>query len=308
VNRIGSRRRFMRHFAGSDSHIRSLPELASVRRAVFCDFDETYLAHSPSGAQHRALAELERYLWKHCTPNQLLFGWVTGSSLASVMAKVQRYGLTVLPHFVASALGTQITFFRDGVAHPDDDWRVSLQASGYSSEAVAAAVAALAELGIALAPQTQITPSGFRHSYYHASRGADQDGEAIAQIRAVAAARAIGVNVSRCNPAAGDPAHCFDVDFLPTVCGKANVVAYVCRRFGVERSATLGFGDSGNDLEMLEAVGHGVLVGNSTAEARTRFARVSEYHYAEAILRTLRQHLDARAMAASRGPASLEES
>lgn len=45
---------------------------------------------------------------------------------------------------------------------------------------------------------------------------------------------------------------------------KAQALDWLCRRLDVEREGTLAFGDSGNDLELLEYAGTGVAMGNAT--------------------------------------------
>ncbi|MFD4208327.1 HAD-IIB family hydrolase [Micromonospora tulbaghiae] len=272
--------------------LRHLVRPDTVRRVVFCDFDETYLAHRPTVAQRRSLRELEAYL-VHAAERGLLFGWVTGSSLTSVMAKARRHELAVMPHFVAAALGTELMFFTDGVAVPDPVWQRRIDASGFSTDRAGRAVAALAARGIRLTPQPAGVEKEYVASYYyHATGGPETDRAALAGIRSAAQRHGFRVNISRCNPLAGDPANAYDVDLLPECCGKRNVVRHVCERFAVAPAEAYAFGDSGNDLEMLASVGHGLLVANATAEARSRHGRVSVHPYAEAVLHALRHGTD----------------
>lgn len=76
------------------------------------------------------------------------------------------------------------------------------------------------------------------------------------------------------------------VDVVSTEGGKGNGVKKIVEYFGLDISEALAFGDSRNDLEMIEAVGTGVAMGNA-AELLKRVADevcgpVSEdgiYHY-----------------------------
>ncbi|MFJ4816147.1 HAD-IIB family hydrolase [Streptomyces sp. NPDC088801] len=277
---------------GPPPHLR-LPEPAGW--AAFSDFDETYLAHAATREQRAHLAALEEFLLTEAGDHGLLFGWVTGSSLASVREKMARCGARVLPHFVAGALGTELTFFPDGVARPDPEWRQLLRDSGFDRARVATAVDRLARHGVELFPQNAPhtgNPTEFLVNYYFRSLGAPQrDEQSLDLVRDLAREHGFGLNISRCNPATGDPADCYDVDFLPPVCGKRNVVRHVCARFGVAPERTLAFGDSGNDLEMLGAVRHGYLVANCTPEARSRFPQVSPHPHTQALLTAFRHHL-----------------
>ncbi|WP_086563030.1 HAD-IIB family hydrolase [Streptomyces africanus] len=277
---------------GPPPHLR-LPEPAVW--AAFSDFDETYLAHAATPGQRAQLAALEEFLLTEAVEHGLLFGWVTGSSLASVREKMARCGARVLPHFVAGALGTELTFFPDGVARPDPEWRQLLRDSGFDRDRVTKAADRLARHRVELFPQNAPhtgNPTEFLVNYYFRSLGDPRrDERSLDLVRDVAREHGLGLNISRCNPATGDPADCYDVDFLPPVCGKRNVVRHLCARFGVAPERTLAFGDSGNDLEMLGAVGHGYLVANCTPEARSRFPQVSPHPHAQALLTAFRHHL-----------------
>jgi kanosamine-6-phosphate phosphatase len=267
-----------------------LPTPALARYIAFSDFDETYLAHAPTPQSRRSLADLEAFLRAMCVERGLIFGWVTGSSLESVLAKARLHGLRVLPHFVASSLATDLRFFDQAGESPDRDWQSMVRAARFSKQAVRRAVDALRRRGVPLMLQPGGAEFEWIEHYYYRSRGPRRDEAAISLIEAVAAADSLGVNVGRCNSGAGDPADCYDVDFLPTVCGKANVVPYICRRYGVDIADTLAFGDSPTDLGMLRAVGRGTLVGNCTADARSGFPHTSGDRYAAAILSVLEEH------------------
>ncbi|MFB7933190.1 HAD-IIB family hydrolase [Streptomyces sp. NPDC056039] len=277
---------------GPPPHLR-LPD--RVGWAAFSDFDETYLAHAATPEQRAHLAALEEFLLSEAVEHGLLFGWVTGSSPASVREKMARCGARVLPHFVAGSLGTELTFFPDGVARPDPEWGQLLRDSGFDRDRVRTAVERLARYGVDLLPQADPhtgSPTEFLVNYYFRSLGDPRrDEQSLDLVRDLAREHGLGLNISRCNPATGDPADCYDIDFIPAVCGKRNVVRHLCARFGVAAERTLAFGDSGNDLEMLGAVRHGYLVANCTPEARSRFTRVSPHPHAQALLTAFRHHL-----------------
>lgn len=58
------------------------------------------------------------------------------------------------------------------------------------------------------------------------------------------------------------------VDVIPAASGKGTAILKVLEHFGLDASQALAFGDSQNDLEMLQAVGTGVAMGNATPEAK----------------------------------------
>ncbi len=56
-------------------------------------------------------------------------------------------------------------------------------------------------------------------------------------------------------------------EVIPSGYSKATGIQKVCELFDIAREDTYAFGDSANDLEMLEYVAHGIAMGNSDAEA-----------------------------------------
>ncbi len=58
------------------------------------------------------------------------------------------------------------------------------------------------------------------------------------------------------------------VDVIPSSSGKGVAIAKVLAHFGLDASQAMAFGDSQNDLEMLQTVGVGVAMGNATAQLK----------------------------------------
>lgn len=58
------------------------------------------------------------------------------------------------------------------------------------------------------------------------------------------------------------------VDVIPASSGKGVAIAKVLAYFGLDASQAMAFGDSQNDLEMLQAVGVGVAMGNASAQVK----------------------------------------
>lgn len=59
-------------------------------------------------------------------------------------------------------------------------------------------------------------------------------------------------------------------DIIPLECGKGNAVRAVLQHFGYTKEEAIAFGDGINDIEMLEAVGTGVAMGNAKDEVKAR--------------------------------------
>ena len=58
------------------------------------------------------------------------------------------------------------------------------------------------------------------------------------------------------------------VDIIPADSGKGNAVAKILEYYHLNKSEAMAFGDGNNDLEMLQAVGHGIAMENASSELK----------------------------------------
>lgn len=58
------------------------------------------------------------------------------------------------------------------------------------------------------------------------------------------------------------------VDIIPAGGGKGEGIRQILSYYHLDRSAALAFGDGDNDIEMLQAVGHGVAMGNASEQLK----------------------------------------
>ncbi|SUJ21732.1 Mannosylfructose-phosphate phosphatase [Sphingomonas paucimobilis] len=73
------------------------------------------------------------------------------------------------------------------------------------------------------------------------------------------------------------------IDVLAPLGGKAAAIAAYARRLDLSLGACIAAGDSGNDVDMLEACGHAIVVGNASDElndltVREGLMRVTGHH------------------------------
>lgn len=260
---------------------------------LFMDFDETYFPHEFSSSRRGKMLELEEYLSDKARHQQLMFGWVTGSSLESVFSKMEKGGLTLLPNFIASNLGTEITYFeQDNFNTVDYEWKYILENTNFSSSRIEEILETLHnQHGILLESQTNLGSSSFKKNYYYHEQNPALDKNNLGLIRSKAMEMGVSVNINKCNPMAGDPEHSYDVDFIPLGTGKDKIVEFMLDKYGVSRDRSFAFGDSGNDIAMLTSVGHGYLVENATEEAKSQHTNISIGKYAEGILNTLNTYI-----------------
>ncbi|MGE9213243.1 HAD family hydrolase [Exiguobacterium aurantiacum] len=249
-------------------------------RTLICfDFDETYFPHACSAKQLERLRQLEDFLDHHS--HRLSTMWVTGSSLETIMEKVKRAEMRYFPHRIAASLGTELyQVTASGQLELDPGY--SSRFPDDFSDRVTQVVDRLGRT-LTIEPQTNLGTSGWMHNYYYFGKSAQE----LEHIRSSAGDFGIAVNVSRCNPLAGDPADAYDIDFIPRGAGKVAAVDYVCDRYTFQTEHAYAFGDSGNDLGMLGYVGNGYVLGNGTEEAKREHRRVTEGMYADGILEVL---------------------
>ncbi len=274
----------------SQSNIQLLPFVPEPKYVVFTDFDETYLAHQNNDCHKNDLQELEEYLLNEASDKNFCFGWVTGSSLTSVFDKINKCGLRLLPHFIASSLGTELTYFnQQNSGQKDKIWENNLIQTGFSDILVNNLVSLLKLDNIDLTPQPQIADSRFLKNYYYYQQNNILDAQAFSKIKNLVNKAGIAVNISQCNPLSGDPNNCYDIDFIPAGTGKKKIVNFILNQTNVSYQNSIAFGESGNDIEMLQTVRHGYLVGNATSEAKKLHSQIEENEYAKGILSVLKK-------------------
>ncbi|MEC0123482.1 HAD-IIB family hydrolase [Paenibacillus pabuli] len=263
---------------------------AVAQYLIFFDFDETYYPHECLPEQLEMVYTLEKYLQQLARDLQVKIAWVTGSSFPQIQSKMNMAGMTQLPHFIASNLGTEMWEVNpDGQLITVPAWDKIISQSGFTRRTVEDLISQLKSLfNIVLHEQTQFGQSAYKMNYYYYAVSPDKTQYDISTIRHLAAQHGIGININQCNPKAGDPENAYDVDFIPIGTGKKAAVQFLMDYNQVLLTKTLAFGDSGNDIEMLQMVAHGYLLQNATAEAKLCHNNVAPYPYAKGILHVCR--------------------
>lgn len=276
--------------SSSKGGFRLLPTVDSPKYIVFSDFDETYYPHEMTNERQKALYELEDYLEEKSQQGLLLIGWVTGSSLESILHKMEKGNFRSFPHFIASDLGTEITYFLDhNFLLQDLDWQSTIDQTNFNKKNIDEIISLLNKEDIELSPQTQLGSSRYKKNfYYRSSMNTKMDKRNLSKIKEVVKKFGLNVNINRCNPLAGDPEDSYDIDFIPTGTGKDEIVRFMLEKYKVHPEYAIAFGDSGNDLKMLKAVKHGYLVENAVKEAKDNHTHISTGPYSQGIMNTLK--------------------
>lgn len=267
---------------------KTLSHVEQPKYIIFCDFDETYFPHKIDNQKQQDIYELEDYLVQKSKSGDILIGWVTGSSIESILDKMRRGRFRYFPHFIASDLGTEITYLSDhNFGEQDTEWNSRIN-QDFSKEKIERMVKHLQENNnIFLNPQTQLGLSRYKHNYYYQEQDETIDKKNLLVIESFGKEQGVSVNINRCNPLAGDPEDSYDVDFIPIGTGKDEVVRFMLKKYNLDPGNAIAFGDSGNDIRMLQAVKNGYLLKNATQEAKSAFPNVSEDEYSKGIKITL---------------------
>ncbi|CDK14223.1 NTD biosynthesis operon putative hydrolase ntdB [Erwinia amylovora LA635] len=257
-----------------------------IRTIVCCDLDETYI---PSASDKKVLGGvdlLEAYIESSAEEKGILAGWVTGTNLVSARRKSTGY-ISRSPHFICCSLGSEFYWVRNGTLCPSNTWAERIRRSGYSRDNVEGIVSILLKKGLPLQKQPEDYQGPYKMSYYYS------EGPAMARdfacIQALADERRVRVVFTRCNPAAGDPADCYDVEFIPLCCGKDQAVSFLMAETTLPKEAVIAFGDSANDFAMFAQAGKGYLVGNADPFAIKQYGNSLEGAYCHGILKVLKE-------------------
>ena len=228
------------HLALCRSLVSPRPVPAGTRGMLCCDIDATLTGSRPAAARFGAWAA------RRDRP----FVVATGRSIGRARVVLSDWGLPEPDAWITST-GSEVylrgAHGRGGQGgQPDADagWIAHIS-RGWEPEAARAVMAALP----GIAPQPAIEFRSHKLGYVvDAARRAE---EARAALDAAGLAARVILS------------HGELLDVLPARAGKAAAMAWVARRLGVDPRAIVAAGDSGNDLDMLEAAALGVIVGAS---------------------------------------------
>ncbi len=193
-----------------------------IRTVVCSDLDETYIpSDSDKKTEWDRSAGILYYI--PCRKKGILAGWITGTNLDSAWRKSRGY-ISRSPHFICCSLGTEFYWVKNGRLIPSETWAERISRSGYSRQNVNCLVKILMEKEIPLLKQPEDYQGPFKVSYYYPE--SPSIASDFATIQELADERRIRVVFTRCNPAAGDPSGCYDVEFIPLCCGKDQAVSF----------------------------------------------------------------------------------
>lgn len=267
--------RFMAVARGAIERRRRAATRTTAKRAPMADLLLSDIDHTLTGCTTgaRALTLMLR------GRSMLGFGVATGRSLQEAERLLAEWDYPD-PEVLITSVGAEI-YWRDGrTLVADADYAAHI-AEGWQPRAVAGALETLADLE----PQPPVDQRHFKLSYF-------------------ANDPAVAVRVRERLDAAGVAArviysHGRLLDVLPERAGKGAAMEWVARRLGLSMTRVHAAGDSGNDLDMLDACPNAIVVANHEAalaplrgSGRAYFARQS---HAGGIVEALNHRFESRA-------------
>nr|CRH05789.1 GT4 : Sucrose-phosphate synthase [Candidatus Magnetococcus massalia] len=208
--------------------------LTTVDRILLCDLDNTLLGDA------KGLCNLLDLLSSN---DHVGFGIATGRSLQSALRELKRWRVP-LPDFLITSVGARIFYRRDLVA--DSAWENHLN---YRWERDVIQMALREIPGLRLQAKTEQNPHKLSY-YVDPSKLPDREfivrflRERDLHARVVYSRNAY-------------------LDILPLRASKGLAMAYLALKWGIPLENVLAVGDSANDLDMLQGINMGVVVGNS---------------------------------------------
>lgn len=177
--------------------------------------------------------------------NQLAFGVATGRSFHSAMAILEQEDVP-RPEVMITSVGSEIYHLSEnGVSYEyDREWAERIAGNWYR-EAIAKT---LRKAGF-LTPQAPLEQRDFKLSYF-----SDGSTGVVARVKDLLEKAGLLASVIH--------SHRRYLDILPFKASKGTAVDYVRQRFGLDENMVFVAGDSGNDIEMLQAIPQSIIVAN----------------------------------------------
>lgn len=256
-----------------------------IKTVVCCDLDETYIPFEQKNKPQGGVELLESFICSEGSDRGMMLGWITGTNRTSALRKANNY-INRSPSFICCSLGTEFYWVNNGNLIPSEAWKKRIVQSGYDRDKILTVVERAKANGIQLIEQPDDYQGDFKISFYYTiNEHMEADFDWLKEAAKNASSRIV---FTKCNPAAGDPEDCFDVEFIPTCCGKDETVSFIIEDLSVKKDSVYAFGDSCNDFPMFERSGHSYLVSNADPEAVKRHGVCLDKPYCHGILSVLK--------------------
>lgn len=257
-----------------------------IKQVVCSDLDETFLPFDNVRKAYSGIAELEEYLLANIENKSLIFGWITGSNLESSLRKTAPY-ISRYPHFIASSLGTEFHWVRNGEIIEPDSWRKRILASGFQSSGIDLILSELKKKDIHMEIESDDYQGKYKATYYYYVK--DNMEKDFLYMKELGQKHHVKILFNKSNPNAGDPENCYDVELMPYGCGKGETIDYLMEELNLAADNFYCFGDSFNDFSMFSRTKNAFLVGNADPEAKSKHPLILDKDYCYGIADKLKE-------------------
>jgi len=258
----------------------------NISKVICSDLDETFMPYNENDKLNSGIPELEKFLLANIVDHSMIFGLITGSSLTATLRKINDY-VNYYPHFIASSLGTELHWCRNNQLYESTEWTDKIVDSGYRKENINQIIQELNAHHISLIFESDDYQGKFKSTLYYYIR--DSIKSDFDLIQTIASNYNIKVLFNRCNPSAGDPENCFDIEFIPSCYGKGEIVDFIMQKYDLSSNDVYCFGDSFNDFSMFERTKNSYLVGNADPEAKSKHGKILTREYCYGIMDKLQE-------------------
>ena len=261
--------RYAERFVAIVTALRRRPVVARrADRLLLCDIDNTLTGCRVGAEGMVAFLKGEP---------SLAFGVATGRSLQEAQRLLEEWRQPA-PHVLITSVGAEIYWCDGARLIADGDYARHID-SGWDGDAVDARVATLT----GVERQPPVEQRRHKRSYF------------VSEPAVVAAIRAATVDL----PVRVIHSHGNLLDIVPMRAGKGAAMAWVARAMGIAPDHVYAAGDSGNDLDMLDACRNGILVANHSAELAPLVGRstmsLARRSYAGGVVEGMRAYSQAAA-------------
>ena len=214
------------------------PKVAPLARArpdklLLCDIDNTLTGCRKAAEQFAKFVDRR---------DDVAFGIATGRSLIEARRLVREWNLPK-PIVWVTSVGSEIYWDGPDSIEPDRQYQLRID-SDWNAAAVGQALTDTTGINL----QTGIDQRPYKHSFFIS------DDMAVARVHKTLGDHGLSAKVIH--------SHDRLLDILPAQAGKGAAMRHVAKRLGIAKNAVFVAGDSGNDLDMLEAAANAIVVAN----------------------------------------------
>lgn len=256
-----------------------------TQHLLLFDFDETYYKHHTTSEDIDDLKQMEDTLSNIEMSNNATTAILTGSSITSVLNKMNSINMEYKPKHVFSDLSSKMFTFQRGEYVESEKYKEMVLATPFKKEDILEIVSTIAtKYQCDVKPQREFAHDATLYDFYYFSQGDNAiDLKILNDMTKYAKSKNYTMKFNKCNPLAGDPEDAYDVNFIPNNAGKLFATKFLMEVYDIPLENIIGFGDSGNDYEFLAFLKHSFVMRNSTDEMMRNEFTMSKYPYYKGI-------------------------